>query len=78
MTGSATSVERLERNVAPANAPIAPGMPIFATTFQSTLPKRQCASPEARVVPISARCTVAEAAEGLVPIASSRVVDVTP
>jgi hypothetical protein len=53
-------------------------MPIFATTFQSTLPNRQWDRPEARVVPISARCTVADAAAGLVPIASSRVVDVTP
>ena len=78
ITGSAASVERLDRNVAPAKAPTAPGMPIFATTFQSTLPKRQWESPEASVVPISARCTVAEAAAGLVPIARSRVVEVTP
>lgn len=78
MTGAATSVDRLDRNVAPANAPTAPGMPIFATTFQSTLPKRQCENPDASVVPISARCTVADAAAGFVPIASSSVVEVTP
>jgi hypothetical protein len=55
MTGAATSVDRLDRNVAPAKAPIAPGTPILATTFQSMLPKRQCEMPEASVVPISAR-----------------------
>ena len=49
-----------------------------STTFQSTLPNFQWEAPEASVVPISARCTVADAAAGLVPIASSSVVDVTP
>jgi hypothetical protein len=78
ITGAATSVERLERTVAPAKAPMAPGSPIFATTFQSTLPNFQCERPDASVVPISARCTVAEAAAGLVPMASSSVVEVTP
>ncbi len=78
MIGAATSVDRLDRKVAPANAPTAPGMPILATTFQSTLLNRQWEMPEARVVPISARCTVADAAAALVPIASSRVVEVTP
>ena len=53
-------------------------MPIFATTSQSTLPNRQCETPDASVVPISARWTVAEAAAGFAPMASSRVVDVTP
>jgi hypothetical protein len=78
ITGAATSVERLDSTVAPRKAPTAPGRPIFATTFQSTLPNRQCARPEASVVPISARWMVADAAAGLVPRASSRVVDVTP
>ena len=78
ITGAATEVSRLDRKVAPAKAPIAPGMPMRVTTFQSTLPNFQCEAPEARVVPISARCTVADAAAGLVPIASSSVVDVTP
>ncbi len=78
ISGAAVSVSRLERNVAPANAPIAPGMPIFQTTFQSTLPNFQCEAPETRQVPISARWTVADAAAGFVPMASSSVVDVTP
>ena len=78
MSGFAVPVSRPDRKVAPAKAPMAPGTPIFSTTGQSTLPKRQWEAPETRVVPISARCTVAEAATGLVPIASSSVVVVTP
>ena len=78
MTGLATSVSSEARKVAPAKAPTAPGMPILATTPQSTLPKRQWLAPEKRVVPISARWTVAEAAAGLVPIARRSVVVVTP
>jgi hypothetical protein len=39
---------------------------------QSTLPKRQCAVPDASVVPISARWTVAEAIAGAAPAARSR------
>ena len=78
ISGAAVSVDSPDRKVAPAKAPIAPGTPILRTTFQSTLPNRQCETPETRVVPISARWTVAEAAAGLVPMASSRVVDVTP
>jgi hypothetical protein len=50
----------------------------LATTFQSTLPNFQCATPDIRLVPISAKWTVAEAMAGLVPMASSRVVEVTP
>src|SRR3712207_8350647 len=74
MTGAATSVERLESTFAPMKAPTAPGTPTLATTFQSTLPNFQCARPDIRLVPISAKCTVADAAAGLVPMASSRVV----
>ena len=48
------------------------------TTFQSTFPNRQCERPDTSVVPISLRWMVADAAAGLVPMASSRVVDVTP
>ena len=77
-TGAAISVERLDSTVAPRNAPAAPGTPILATTFQSTLPNLQCATPDSSVVPISAKCTVADAAAGLVPIARSSVVEVTP
>ena len=71
-------MDRLDSTWAPANAPTAPGRPILATTFQSTLPNRQWARPDIRLVPISAKCTVAEAAAGLLPMASSRVVEVTP
>lgn len=78
MIGLAVDVSRLARKVAPAKAPTAPGTPILSTTGQSTLPKRQCEAPETSVVPISARWTVAEAATGLVPMARSRVVVVTP
>ena len=78
ISGAATSVDRFDRNVAPRKAPTAPGIPILATTAQSTLPNFQCAAPDIRVVPISARCTVADAAAGLVPMASSKVVEVTP
>ncbi len=78
MTGAATSVERLARTLAPTKAPTAPGRPTLATTFQSTLPNFQWATPDIRLVPISAKWTVAEAAAGLVPKASSSVVEVTP
>ncbi len=76
--GAADSVDRELRKVAPAKAPIAPGMPMLRTTCQLTLPNRQCAAPEASVVPISARCTEAEATAGAYPAVSSRVVEVTP
>lgn len=64
--------------MAPANAPIAPGSAMRVTTRQSTLPNRQCATPAASVVPISARCTEADAAAGATPATSSRVDDVSP
>jgi hypothetical protein len=76
--GVATSVERLERKVAPAKAPTAPGTPRRATMRQSTLPKRQWEAPETRVVPISERWTEAEAAAGERPTASIRDDEVTP
>src|SRR3954447_2001844 len=78
ITGAATSVDRFDSTVAPANAPTAPGTPTRRTTRQSTLPNFQCEKPDINVVPISARWTVAEAAAGLVPMASSSVVEVTP
>ena len=78
ITGAATSVDMFDSTVAPAKAPIAPGMPIFATTRQSTLPNFQCDRPDTSVVPISARWTVADAAAGFVPMTSRRVVVVTP
>ena len=76
--GAAMSVGMLLRRVAPRNAPTAPGRAMRRTTCQSTLPKRQWAAPAARVVPISARCTDAEAEAGAMPASSSRVVEVTP
>src|SRR3954452_18993372 len=63
MTGAATSVERFDSTVAPANAPTAPGAPTRRTTRQSTLPNLQWERPEASVVPISAGGPVAEAGE---------------
>lgn len=78
MTGAAASVDSCDRMVAPRKAPTAPGIAIRRTTRQSTLPNFQCETPDTRVVPISARCTVADAAAGLVPIARSSVVVVTP
>lgn len=77
--GFATSVERFESTVAPAKAPIAPGMPMRRTTFQSTLPKRQCEAPETALVPISARWIVALIAAGESVVSATRkVVAVTP
>ena len=55
-----------------------PGSASRPTIFQSTLPNLQCEAPDARVVPISARWTDAEASAGYVPVAMSSVVDVTP
>ena len=62
--GSAASADSDDNATAPTNAPIPPGTASRETTFQSTLPKRQCAVPDASVVAISARCTLAEAAGG--------------
>ena len=67
-----------DRTTAPAKAPTAPGKVIQRTVRQSTLPKRQWETPETAVVPSSARWTVAEAAAGAVPAATSRVVEVSP
>ena len=53
--GLAQSVLSWDRKVAPANAPTAPGTPSFQTRLQSTLPSRQWDTPEAMLVPISAR-----------------------
>ncbi len=64
--------------VAPANAPTAPGTPMRATSGQETFPKRQCDRPDVNVVPISARCTLADDATGLIPLESSTVLVVTP
>jgi len=55
ISGAAISVEMFDSTVAPAKAPIAPGIPILATTLQSTLPNFQWENPDTRVVPIFAR-----------------------
>ena len=55
-----------------------PGSARRETTPQSTLPKRQCAVPDANVVAISARWTVADAPAALIPRVSSSVVELTP
>ncbi len=64
--------------VAPAKAPTPPGTAMIPTVRQSTLPSFQCETPETRVVPISEKCTAADAAGGAMPVASSSDDDVTP
>jgi hypothetical protein len=64
--------------VAPAKAPMAPGMPMRATRRQFTFPNFQWDRPDVNVVPISARCTLAEATAGEKPLESSTVEVVTP
>ena len=76
--GLAASPSRPTRTWAPKNAVIPPGTAMIPTTRQSTLPNFQCAAPEARVVPTSDRCTMAEAEAGAIPASSSREVEVTP
>ncbi len=78
MNGAAFSVDSADSSVAPRNAPTAPGTPSLRTSFQSTLPKRQCEAPEASVVPTSARCTEALAVAGLIPAKTSSEVEVMP
>ena len=48
------------------------------TIRQSTLPSLWWEKPDARVVPISAKCTDADAAAGAIPAATSSVVEMTP
>ncbi len=77
-SGFAASPSRLERNVAPANAPMKPGAARMPTVRQSTLPNLACETPETSEVPISEKWTAAEAAAGAMPTASRIVVEVTP
>ena len=51
---------------------------MIRTVRQSTLPSLWCEKPDATVVPISLKCTAAEAAAGVNPSVSSRVDEVTP
>ena len=76
--GLAVSPSSDDSTTAPVKAPTAPGKVIRRTVRQSTLPKRQCETPDTAVVPSSARCTVAEATAGAVPTATSSVVEVRP
>ena len=76
--GFAVSAGRLERKVAPANAPTKPGTASTPTVRQSTLPSLWWENPETSDVPISEKCTAALAAAGATPAASRRVEDVTP
>ncbi len=64
--------------VAPAKAPMAPGTAMRATSDHETLPNFQWDSPEVNVVPISARCTLAEETAGAMPLEISTVLQVTP
>ena len=76
--GLAVSAGRLDRNVAPANAPTKPGAARIDTVRQSTLPSLWWEKPETSEVPISEKWTAAEAAAGATPAASSIVDEVTP
>src|SRR6266508_4515113 len=76
--GRAVAPSSDDSTTAPQKPPTAPGTVMIRTVRQSTLPKRQCETPDTKVVPSSARCTVAEAAAGAVPAATSRVVEVSP
>jgi hypothetical protein len=55
MTGLAASADKEESSTAPVKPPIAPGAASSPTVRQSMLRKRQCAVPDASVVPSSAR-----------------------
>ncbi len=68
ISGAASSVDSEESTVAPRNAPIAPGTPSLSTMLQSMFLNRQCDSPDASVVPTSARCTAALACAEATPL----------
>ena len=55
-----------------------PGKAMRQNSSRSTLPNRQCASPETPVVTVSAACTLALATAGATPTLSSTVVAVMP
>lgn len=76
--GFAVSAGRLTRKVAPTKAPTKPGPARMATVRQSTLPSLWWEMPETSDVPISEKCTAAEAAAGATPAARRRVDEVTP
>ncbi len=78
ISGAACSVDSADNNVAPRNAPTAPGAPSLSTKAQSMFLNFQCDRPEAKVVPTSARCTAALAWAAPTPDSTSSVVAVTP
>ena len=62
--GAPTSPAILLNTIAPTNAPTNPGAASMITARQCTFPKRQCAVPDMRPVPIFTTWIVAEAAAG--------------
>ena len=67
-----------DRKFAPKNAPIPPGIARRIRIPLSIFSACQCETPEARVVPISAACTAADATAAPAPIVTKRVELVNP
>ncbi|CAB4591850.1 unannotated protein [freshwater metagenome] len=67
-----------DKNVAPKNAPIPPGIARRTNTFLSIFSACQWETPETKVVPISAACTAAEATAAEAPNVSNKVELVKP
>lgn len=68
----------LERKFAPIKAPIEPGIASLIMIFLSTFSACQCDNPDAKVVPISAKCTAADATAAVAPAVTKRVELVIP
>ena len=67
-----------DKNVAPRNAPIPPGIARRSKIFLSMFSACQCDAPEAKVVPISAKCTAADATAADAPSVTNKVELVSP
>ena len=78
ITGAATSVERFDEEGRAGEGADRAGDADLRDDLPVDVAELPVREPGGSVVPISARWTVAEAAAGLVPMASSSVVDVTP
>ena len=77
--GLATDASIVLSNVAPATAPIMPGMTSRRNSFQSTLRCTTWLTPDAAVVKVSTAWTLAEATAGGTPITvTNRVELITP
>ncbi len=76
--GAATSAASWVSATAPTNAPMAPGTASMTKARQCTFPKRQCAAPDIKPVPILATWMVADAVTGLKPTPARSVAEVTP